>query len=1448
MNKTLKKVISSFLVIGFVLSYIPTEIVFGNAQSYVTDLTIGNTSNSKNNTKLLFTWSEPAPSYVSDNTADEGDRGTLHPVEGYSLYFRNGSTRENYNETNKKPITDLTNLTYTFTSALKDNSIYSFYMDAYHMHHKTGADGTTTTYLAPKDKTGSIQEVLNLTNITISSVDSVNGGFQVTWGNPTYMGSNVFSGYRLYYTPKPANANSPIPDTAPYVSMSLDSEDVTFNSADGTVTYTFQIPDVIVGQSYSIKIEPLVGGNNLFRYKGLPNNEITINGKDYMFAYPTKDYEFRYDGAYVKPSLYIKEEGTDNVRLYWNPISSASSPVSAIKIYSSTTMTGEEDTWINIGTIAGGSATSINSWLMPTPTTLTKYKIVIERIDNTVMESNIVYYDPAYSQFDPYKPIIHKVDTDITKTPPNFTMYWQAFLRKPYNETETAEILDKYKLYNDTDLSYKIWVTDDLTNLNDNYFSQYTILDKPATYFKSQDIVIEGGTTPSTLAYYSTLGQYYSFENNIASLKTLEGNKIYYIKIQATRNGTLETSEPEYYSIYLPPTGDVEVNPLTMGTPPLRIAKDADGAEMVTDKSITITWDTVWYEVYDKANDVWVSVVGKDANGNIVYGKDAMALENQDNVLYLYDAEIGAMALEGAKLYIETFLGISSTDDIPTRRMDISDSKYEIYTVQYNYLEEQGGYEQYYSTIEEAANWLEIKPNANNTNRTFTVTQEQAPVAGQLLPNTSYVVYMRTFTIDSKGNKVYAYNPAYVVGNTTETPTNVIVTPPAQLLEAVSSTATSVTFRWEYSDAFAYNLKYSTKSADYPAGGNSIASEKIKANGIVKIEGAKTYIYYTINNLFPETNYYAWVNAKNGALISDWSAPASIATLELETPNVPTGLGPMGSENVKIINESNETTYSPIGEDYIIIEWNRLYYDTVLPKSGIVSDDKGYGAEILYDALINNSYGVKFNSLNANTRYYFRVKSRLGAVKQADGSAVLSYSYVISMADNEDFIDAQEIEVPFTGLEHDGINTIVKESDWSKTVSLFSGKSDSEYDGDFDPRLYPLPEEDYEIIYVNGELQYIFRGPGLDSTGVPNNGVDQRFISRVINDKIYDFSVDLSRYKGEDVTKSKVVIPYSIFSALESQKVTLTMKTGNMFTKVDLGIFADAIKSQNISGVNKNTKAVISFVDNPNMAGLLTYGQSYVSTPQAVNISLITDNRTVVVTTLQRPIEIGMYIDNRFLTQDKNVNMYKQTGGTSTAWSPITSTYDRATNKFLHSAKTTGTFTVISKDVPTYTGTTNGSNSTAVDTMYSVNSVINITDMPYYNPATTITANQFNNIVWAMVQDSPSVTMNKTLDQNAYTELGRGKLLVSGSYVTREKGIAAIARLYELKTEEAIVPASTLANQGYSDSSNVSSDYTNGVNKAIEIGMVSGSTIRPKDNMTFGEFMSMLEFVALDKK
>ncbi len=1442
MNKTLKKIISSFLIIGLVLSYIPTDIVFANYQSYVTDLTIGNTTTKVGNNKILLNWSMPAISTTPDTGAIITDQEALHEPEGYNIFYRNGSAKQAYSDANKKNVTDVSSdiLSYTFTDAMKDNSIYSFYVEAYHTHRKItdAANNLTTSYVAPKEKNGTNLEVLSLSNITISEVNSLNGGFEVTWGNPTYMGANVFSGYRLYYTP---DTDSTInTDTSPFISMSVDSPDATLNSAAGTIKYTFAIPDVIVGQEYSIKIEPLY--NSIpFRLKGLAGNEITINGQDYMFAYPDKNYEFRFDGAYVKPSLYIKQEGTDNIRLYWNPISSTSGTVSSIKIYSSTS-TSEEETWLNIGTIASSSATSINSWLLPTPNTLTKFKIVIEFDNGTVMESNLAYYDPSYSEFDPYKPIIHKVETDTTRVVPNFTMYWQAFLRKPYNETETAELLSKYKLYNDTNLSYQIWVTDDLTNLNNNYFTQYVLVDKAASSFKSTDLAVDGG---STLAYFTTLNQYYSFVDGVAELKSLEGNKIYYIKIMATRDGTLETSEAEYYSIYLPPTGDIDINPLTMGTPPLRIAKDNDGADIITDKSITVEWDTVWYEVYDKSNDTWHGVVGKDDSGNIVYGKAAMQLENQDNVLYLYDSEVSAMALEGAKEFIESFLGIGDTDDLPTRRMDITGSNYEIFTVQYNYLEEQGGYEQFYSTIADSEKWKTISPNVADTNLTYEVTTEQAPSSGELLPNTSYVVYMRTYTIDSNGNKIYAYNPSYVVGNTTEKPTDVIVTPPAQFLEAVSSTAMSATFRWEYSSAFNYTLKFSNKTQDYTEGGLTIESDEIKENGVIKIEGNKTYIYYTINNLFPETTYYAWVNAKNGKLVSDWSAPASIATLELETPRVPTGLGPMGTENVKIINEANDTTYTPLGEDYIIIEWNRLYYDTELPASGIVADDKGYGEEILYNELFTNSYGVKFNSLNANTRYYFRVKSRLIAIRQSDGSAELKYAYVISMADNEDFIDAIEFEVPASGVEHNGIDVIVKESKWSNTVSLFSGKSGNEYDGDFDPELYPLPEEDYEIIYSNGELQYIFRGPGLDSSGMPNNGVDQRFISTVINDKIYDFSVDLSRYKGEDVAKSKVVIPYSIISALNSQKVTLTMKTGNMFTKVDLAMFSDAIKNQNISGVNKNTKAEISFVDNPNMAGLLTYGQAYVSTPQLIKVSLITDTRTVQVTALQRPIDIGMYIDNRYLTQDKNVGMYKQIGGSASDWASVPSTYDKATNKFAHSTKSLGTFTVISKDVPTFTG--NNTSPGDVDTMYSVNSSINITDMPYYNPATTITANQYNNIVWAVVKDNTQVTMNKTLDQTAYTELGRGKLLVSGTYVTREKGIAVMARLYELKTGEAIVPASTLANQGYSDSSSVGSDYTNGVNKAIELGMVSGSKIRPSENMTFGEFMSMLEFVVLDK-
>ncbi len=1440
MNKTGKKIIASFLAMSFILTYIPAEIVLANYQSLVNDIDVADrTPNGATASTLDIVWRTPTPSTKPDNNAVSGDADSPHLPTAYRIKWRNGTESEAYgNNVIEEPHeAGKTSYLKTINPTLDKDSIYSFKVDPYHLHTYPDADGRTYQSEAPV-VSGEPAEALHMTDITVST-ESVAGGFKVTWGNPTYMGANIFNGYRLYYTPR---TTSTFPTNAPSINMYLDDEDVIFNK-DGTITYTFETSNVSVGELYSLKIEPLYEGNPI-RLNG--RDSVVVRDKTYPFSYTDyTTHEFRVDDAYVKPALYLKEEGTDKIKLYWNPISSTSGTVSKIEIYEYPA-DNENDGRV-VGIIAQESATSINEWVLPKPDQYTSYKIVITFKSGTKMESNKVFYDPAFTDFEPYKPIIHFVETD--ESVPNFVMYWQAFLRKPYNADEEAQVLPKYNnLYNDKNLSYKIWVTDDLNNLSNSYFSQYYIEEKDAESYSSTEVTIPN-TSDKTLDYYTTINGYYSFENEVAELKPLEGNKIYYIKIQATRKGTLEKSEEEYYSIYIPPNGDIVINPITMGTPPLRIAKDKEGAELITDNSITITWDTMWFEVYDEKNDAWSSVIGVNDKNEIVYGKDALALENPDNILELYTPFDTSIDIATTKSMVEDFLterGVDLTGNpVTVRKMDISKSKYELFTAQYNYVEDQGGYETYYETITDSELWYDIQGDGT-TNPTYKVTSEQAPEEGDLKPNTPYLIYMRTYTLDKDGNKIYAYNPAYVVGNTTDTPTDIIIVPPSQMLEAVTSTETSVTFRFEYTDGFKYTLRYSEKTSDYSDGGIEIDSKTLLENGELKIVDDVTYVYYTIENLFPETTYYAWLSARNGDNISDWSLPASISTLELVKPKPPKGLGPMGLDNVKIINEDAGTNYVPIAEDYIIMEWLRLYEDTELPKTGIISDDTGFGEEILLNKNIVNSYGVKFNSLEANKRYYFRVKSVKTAVKQGDGSAVIYYSYIISKADNPDFIDAEEFEVPPLDFVAEDGKCIIVESEWGGTVSIVSGKSDSEYDGDFDPELFPLPENDYEIIYDSstGELSYILRGPGLDSNGIPNNGSDQRFISKVINDHIYDYAIDLSQYNGTDVSKARVVIPYSIIKALEDQKVTMTVKTGNMYTKFDLGIFTDAIKQNNLT-VNKNTKAEVYIKDINNLGSLLKTGESYVSNPQNIAFRVITDTRTVDIKTVQKPVTVSMAIDNRYLVNDKNVAMYSQLNGVTNSWTPATSKYNYATNKFSYDTKNLGNFSVISKPI---TNSIINADANQVDNLYSVNTVINVTDMGTYNPNAFISANQFNNIIWAVIKDSPTVSMNKTLDQTAYTELGRGKMLVSGVYVTREKGIASLARLYELKTKEAIVPVNALSAQGFSDYASVSSEYQQGVNKAIEIGMISGSQIRPRANMTFGEFMDMLELVVLDKK
>ena len=106
--------------------------------------------------------------------------------------------------------------------------------------------------------------------------------------------------------------------------------------------------------------------------------------------------------------------------------------------------------------------------------------------------------------------------------------------------------------------------------------------------------------------------------------------------------------------------------------------------------------------------------------------------------------------------------------------------------------------------------------------------------------------------------------------------------------------------------------------------------------------------------------------------------------------------------------------------------------------------------------------------------------------------------------------------------------------------------------------------------------------------------------------------------------------------------------------------------------------------------------------------------------------------------------------------------------------------------------------------------------------------------------------MNQALSTDDYNNLGKSKLLVSGSgagVVPREVGISMIVRLYELKTKYPVTGFPSINETGYTDISTADAQYRTPLLKAVELGFYRSHTASPKSALTFGDLMHMLDIV-----
>lgn len=1446
MNKKINIFISYALLIVMFVGIFPSDIL-ANSQSPVNSgLTlVSNPSVSEYSVTAQWTSPNIIPGSGTPNTGQDD------PIIGFDLTIENTMTgkKENPVDITAEP-DDKGGKKYNpvITKGLENGYLYRFSVIPYHNHTIINPDGTTISQRAPMDTTrASDNQAFFLTDIKVDGTGS-GDSMTIVWDKP----SELIKNYKISYN-KIVSNDSEIPKQAA-VEVSINDPNLTIvRDKNNVARYSYKITNSNVISSanmYDVTVEPIFNGGT---YKELNEKgskvALTENNRTIPVTVVDKGDESGVYNCVVTTDLPLtyEEVDSDNIRLIWTGLDEATiNGTKQLEVWKSNDKTFKnytiDQTFYNDGCRQGSALTA-------KPKTTTYYKVVVSfkpSEDGKVrpdMVSNIVEFNPSMIPFSPNKPNILEAKPVIQDTAYNLSMTWSAFIRQPYTPQEELDTVngDK-KTYVDKDITYDIWLADDisglysgktlpvLSNLSPSVINNVTFIDE-----KNNSII----------AYNTTLTQYSKKTDTGYQNVSIVPNKLYYIKIVAKKVfGEVEMlSDPEYLLVYFNDSGNIFFPPM-MSKPPLKIKKDDKGNDMISQTDVSIEWKKEWWEIYNEAKDEWESKF-KVENGSLVFGfeGDGEVIKSEDDM----------------KNKILNVLPATVSEKVYYRPVVLDDGvKYELMVLPYSTIEyfaktnyqnadlpaKEKIYDDYIKK--------ELLPNETPTTSIFTeiknpnidATDSQkntlyTTITG-LTPNTEYVILFRAYRAIKDGTRLKS-DPAYLTITTLPVDTIITEIPTVPTLMLKEKDDVSITPKWR-DDGFKYELVISEKPLDDPGTGTIISSAEIAEKGsklIADTDIGGNAMYYKIDGLFPSTQYYIWVRAISDTAPkpSAWSSPLQVTTDPLQKPLPPDGLGLASKESLLYIKDADGVEYKAKDVDYLIVEWLKDSKDI----SGANKSQAASNAFMLGAPEIKSTMLTMFKSLVTNRHYYVRVATRVTVVK-GQGGTTKSYSYIVQLADNEDFTDAVQIEIPEEFALTDATTYRTQISDFCEPIKILTVPDDNEYDADKDPDLYPLPDQDYELIYdpVTNTVTYRLRSGEKGSDGMPDNRVDQRVITKLVNSGLYTYDIDVSKYQNRIVKNRIVEIPYTLLEAFKERKIDIKIKADNMTLTLKPNWLSPS-QASSVIGYGDASKLKVTMRQGVEILPSLTTNDNiinYISSPQKVEMVLQTPKTTVPIAYTTQPMNIQMKLDNRYDMYDKNIDAYVYNTSTST-WERVNSDYDTQNAEMKFSTSKITSYTAFALNAP-YSPEDS-------DAFKSISNKINITDMKNYKASQSITANQLNNLLYSVAMNKKDVELNKTLTSSQKSALDKAGLSIEetgSSPISRQEAINSIVHLYELKTGS---PIKTTSNTAITDINAVASKYQKGIAKAEEIGLLQNeNAVRPNDKITLDEASYMINMVLED--
>jgi hypothetical protein len=252
-----------------------------------------------------------------------------------------------------------------------------------------------------------------------------------------------------------------------------------------------------------------------------------------------------------------------------------------------------------------------------------------------------------------------------------------------------------------------------------------------------------------------------------------------------------------------------------------------------------------------------------------------------------------------------------------------------------------------------------------------------------------------------------------------------------------------------------------------------------------------------------------------------------------------------------------------------------------------------------------------------------------------------------------------------------------------------------------------------------------------------------------------------------------VELPYSIIETFTERRVSFTVISGDTVYTFQPG-FLDSPELHGFSP-SRTTAVKLTVTERPAYLPALSFGENYAVTPQTISLTVGTGVQQRNVQNLISDVLVTQRI-SRVTTMDHHVNAVTRLAR-DLNWNRVEDGRLQA-GALTFSTFHLGTFAAVYAAAPVQTTEDNAVRSAIL----YINSRLRIQDITTFEPTGIAPTIHFHNLVLAVTQNRPVVELHAPIAERDMRSLQNGRMWVPGAAVRRQEGVAAIIRLYEVRT------------------------------------------------------------------